>query len=120
MNDLLSYCGLVCNTCPIYLATREVNKEEQTRMRTEIAKICKEEYGMKVGLSDVTDCDGCRTENGRLFSGCVDCTIRECVKQKEIENCASCPEYICRNLESFFMKDPSAKIRLNEMRNRNS
>jgi hypothetical protein len=116
MNKLLSYCGLVCNTCPIYLATREVNKEEQMRKRTEIAKICKDQYGMQYELSDITDCDGCRTKDGRLFSGCTACTIRECAKQKVIENCAYCSEYICQKLESFFVQDPSAKIRLNEMR----
>ena len=117
MNELLSYCGLVCNTCPIYLGTREVNKEEQMRKRTEIAKIGKEQYGMQYELSDITDCDGCCTEGGRLFSGCTNCTIRECVKQKAIENCAYCSEYICRKLESCFVHDPSAKIRLDEMRN---
>lgn len=120
VNEMISFCGLVCNTCPMYSATREINIEEQTRMRTEIARICKEEYGMKFELSDITDCDGCRTENGRLFSGCVGCAMRECLKQKAIENCTSCSEYICRNLESFFIKDPSAKIRLDEMRNSKS
>jgi hypothetical protein len=118
MNELFSYCGLVCNTCPIYLATREVNKEEQIKKRTEIARICKEHYGMNYELADITDCDGCHTEGGRLFSGCTTCTIRECVKQKAIENCAYCSEYICQKLELFFVQDPSAKIRLDEVRNR--
>jgi hypothetical protein len=116
--EMLSYCGLVCNTCPIYVATREINKEEQARKRTEIARICHEQYGMKYELSDITDCDGCRTEGGRLFSGCNDCTVRECAKQKALENCAYCSEYICQTLESFFVHDPSAKMRLDEARNK--
>jgi len=118
MRDMISYCCLVCNTCPIYVATREVDKEEQARKRTEIARICKEQYGMKYGLSDITDCDGCRTVGGRLFSGCYECTIRECAQQQTVESCAYCSEYICQKLASFFVKDPSAKIRLDEMRNR--
>jgi hypothetical protein len=118
VSEILSYCGLVCTTCPIYLATREVNKEEQIRKRTEIARICKEEYGMEYELSDITDCDGCHLEGGRLFSGCNDCAIRECAKQKRNENCAYCSEYICKKLESFFIKDPSGKTRLDEVRNR--
>jgi hypothetical protein len=115
---LFSYCGLVCNTCPIYLATKEGDREEQMRKRTEIARICKEQYGMKYDLADITDCDGCRLEDGRLFSGCKGCTIRECAKQKAIASCAYCSDYICQKLESFFVQDPSAKIRLDEARNR--
>jgi hypothetical protein len=118
MSEILSYCGLVCNTCPIYLATREINKEEQIRKRTEIAKLCKEQYGMNFELSDITDCDGCHAESGRLFSGCNDCAIRKCAKQKAVVNCTYCSEYICQSLESFFVTDPSAKIRLNEVRHR--
>jgi len=118
MSEALSYCGLVCTTCPIYLATREVNKEEQTKKRTDIARMCKEQYGMKFELSDITDCDGCRTKGGRLFSGCNNCVVRECAKQKAIENCAYCSEYICQKLESFFVTDPAAKSRLDEVKNR--
>ena len=118
MSDFLSYCGLVCNTCPIYLATREVNEEKQVRKRTEIAKLCKEQYGMNYEPADITDCDGCRTEGGRLFSGCTDCVIRNCAKQKAMENCAYCVEYVCKKLETFFTKDPDGKIRLDEVRSR--
>jgi hypothetical protein len=118
MSEILSYCGLICSTCPIYLATREVNKEEQMRKRTEIAKLCKEQYGMNYDLSDITDCDGCRAESGRLFSGCHDCAMRKCAKQKAVENCAYCSEYICQRLESFFVHELDAKTRLDEARHR--
>jgi hypothetical protein len=37
MNGTMAYCGLVCQTCPIYVATRRENREEQARMRAEIA-----------------------------------------------------------------------------------
>ncbi|MGD0037947.1 MAG: DUF3795 domain-containing protein [Bacteroidota bacterium] len=118
MNDILSYCGLVCNTCPIYLVTREANKEEQVRKRIEIARICREQYGLKYEVANITDCDGCQTTNGRLFSGCFGCVIRKCAKQKAVENCAHCNEYICEQLGAFFIKDPSAKERLEEIRSR--
>jgi hypothetical protein len=118
MSEMLSYCGLVCNTCPIYLATRETNREEQTRKRAEIARLCKEQYGMNYGIADITDCDGCSTEGGRLFLGCKDCGIRSCAQQKMIENCAYCTEYTCEKLKTFFIKDPEARTRLDEVRNR--
>ncbi len=116
MNESVAYCGLICQTCPIYLATREENKAEQEKMRVEIARFCKEQYGMEYELKDITDCDGCRTEEGRLFSGCKNCHIRKCAKQQGYENCAYCNEYVCTKLEELFVMDPSAKTRLDQIR----
>jgi len=116
MNEILAYCGLVCNTCPIYEATREINKEEQLRKRSEIARLCREQYGMNYEAADITDCDGCSIEAGRIFSGCIQCTIRACATKKALKNCAYCSNYICQDLETFFSKDPEAKIRLDKIR----
>jgi hypothetical protein len=118
VSEMLSYCGLFCNTCPIYMATMETNREEQNRKRTEIARLCKEQYGMNYEIADITDCDGCRAEGGRIFSGCKDCGIRSCAKEKMIENCAHCMDYSCEKLKSFFIKDQVAKTRLDEVRSR--
>jgi hypothetical protein len=100
------------------LATREENKEEQASKRAEIARLCKEQYGMKYEPEDITDCDGCRTEGGRLFSGCKNCPIRNCARRKGLENCAHCTDYVCRKLEAFFATDPAAKTRLDGVRSR--
>jgi len=116
MSTLIAYCGLTCNTCPIYLATREDDKTEQKRMREEVIRICVEEYGLHYELDDITDCDGCRTEGGRLFSGCRDCTIRECAMNYGYENCAWCNDYVCDKLEKLLITDPSAKLRLDQIR----
>jgi hypothetical protein len=119
MAEMVAYCGLTCQNCPIYLATRQENKEEQLRTRTEIVRLCKEHYGMQYELTDITDCDGCRTEGGRLFSACKTCVMRNCARKKGLENCAYCPEYACKELRSFFEKDPGAKTRLDEIRTAN-
>jgi predicted nuclease of restriction endonuclease-like RecB superfamily len=116
MSELLGYCGLICNTCPIYLATKEIDKEEQNKMRAEIAKTFEKVYGIYFEASDIADCDGCRTLNGRLFSACNDCNIRQCANQKMIKNCAHCMEYACKELKTFFHKDASAKERLDKVR----
>ena len=117
VSEMIAYCGLVCQTCPIYLATREENKEEQARRRVEISRLCKEQYGMQYEPEDITDCDGCRTEEGRLFSACQNCAIRKCARQKGLENCAHCTDYVCGKLEAFFATDPTAKTRLDKIRN---
>jgi hypothetical protein len=116
VSEMVAYCGLVCQTCPIYLATREEDKEEQARRRVEIARLCREQYGMNYEPADVTDCDGCRTEEGRLFSACQNCAIRKCARQKGLEDCAHCTDYVCGKLEAFFATDPAAKARLDQVR----
>lgn len=117
MEDSLSYCGLVCGTCPIYLATREQNEEKKRKMRIDIARQIKEHYGQDAKPEDVTDCDGCKTEDQKLFSGCKNCLIRKCAIKKELENCAHCGEYPCDKLQEFFTTDSEAKDRLDKIRN---
>jgi Protein of unknown function (DUF3795) len=116
MIEIIAYCGLACHTCPIYLATRQENKAEQTRIRIEISQLLKGQYGMNYEPEDITDCDGCRTDSGRLFSGCRNCLIRKCATERRLENCAYCAEYACERLEAFFNSEPTAKIRLDEVR----
>ena len=83
MEDNLSYCGLICETCAIYLATREKNPGKKHEMRVDIARQIKERYGQECEPEDISDCDGCETEGGRLFSGCENCPMRKCARQKD-------------------------------------
>jgi hypothetical protein len=84
-------------------------------MRSEIVSLCKEHYGINYKLEDIADCDGCRTEGGRLFSASRNCLIRKCAREKQLGNCAYCPEYACGKLEALFKTDPNAKTRLDEI-----
>lgn len=114
---MITYCGLECHTCPIYLATREKDDEKKHEMRIEIAQQIKKHYGQDCKAEDVTDCDGCKTEGGRLYSGSKKCEIRKCAKAKGVENCAYCNQYPCEKLERLFATDPDAKARLDVIRN---
>ena len=67
MNGMMAYCGLDCRNCPIHLATLEQDKTRQQEMRISIARICKEKYGMDLRAEDIADCDGCRSNTGRIF-----------------------------------------------------
>jgi hypothetical protein len=116
MNEMIAYCGLTCHTCPIYLATHEEDNEKQRSMRTDIARLCNEKYGTMFGPGDITDCDGCPTEQGRLFRASQSCETRKCARQRGVENCAHCSDYICVKLKAFFDAEPEAKTRLDEVR----
>jgi len=117
MDLLIAYCGLACNTCPIHLATLEKNTDRRRSMREAIAKACAEEYGMNLQVQEITDCDGCKTGK-MLFSGCARCEIRICAAERKIESCAFCDDYACERLQKHFDRDPGARTRLEEIRER--
>ena len=116
MTSMISYCGLACNTCPIYLATIERDELRKQQLRKSIAKQCAEQYNLKLHLEDITDCDGCRANTGRLFSGCIECEIRKCAIEKKIKTCAFCSDYACEKLEKHFLLDPEVRKRLEQIR----
>jgi hypothetical protein len=111
---MLAYCGLICDTCPIFLATKESDMDKKIEMRVDIARKCTEYFGRSHTHEDITDCDGCCSDSGRLF--CKACRIRSCATAKSIENCAYCADYPCEELENIFAMDPDAKERLDQIK----
>ena len=116
METMIAYCGLRCDTCPIHLATLEQDNSRKKTMRESIVEQCNKQYGMNLQFKDITDCDGCQANTGRLFSGCLNCEIRKCAVERSIESCASCYDYACELLKKHFSLDPDARERLNKIR----
>jgi hypothetical protein len=116
MDKSIAYCGLACGTCPIHLATLETNASRQAEMRVRIAEELARIYKTTPKPEIITDCDGCKVDNGRLFTGCADCEIRKCAILKKMINCAYCGDYACENLRRHFTIDPDARTRLDEIR----
>jgi len=119
MDSMIAYCGLVCKSCPIHLATLEKNISHQAKMRVEIAEQLSKIYGTSPKPEIITDCDGCKVNNGRLFAGCIDCEIRKCAILKNIINCAYCSDYACDKLKRHFAIDHGAQDRLDEIHKKN-
>lgn len=116
MNQMIAYCGIDCHTCPIYLATLETDDAKRNAMRVSIAQLYTQEYGVNVTAQDVPDCDGCRSETGRLFAGCAQCQIRSCAISRNVLSCAFCEEYTCEKLQKHFKSYPNAEIRLRSLK----
>jgi hypothetical protein len=118
-SEMIAYCGLNCITCPIYLATIEKDPKKQREMREGIARYIRQHFDPKTRVEDITDCDGCTIENGRLFSGCQKCEVRKCAATKGLKNCAYCSEYACEKLSKLYDSgsvDASAKKRLDAIK----
>ena len=115
MDAMPGYCGLRCSSCPIHLATLESDDEGRRSMRGEIARICRERYGLAIEVDDVGDCDGCQSQ--RLFVTCAGCGIRKCAREKGLASCAFCDQFACEALQAMFAGDPEARGRLERLRN---
>lgn len=111
MAEMISYCGLLCNECPAYIATQ--NNDDQ--MREKVAKKWSKQFGFDVKAEDI-NCDGCQSGSDRLFSHCLTCEIRKCGMDKQVENCAHCDDYGCQTLEDFIQFVPHAKEKLDMIR----
>lgn len=112
---MIAYCGLNCVKCPIYLATKELNRAKRIEMRKDIFEQHGKDWGIK-DIKDIIDCDGCLVEGGRQGTGCKKCQIRKCAREKGIENCAHCSEYACEKLKEFFNFDVDARKRLDAIK----
>ncbi len=113
---MIAYCGLNCDTCTIHLASIEQDRSHKLTMRKSIIEQCFKHYGMNLQIEDITDCDGCKANTGRLFSGCLNCEIRKCAIERNVESCAYCKEYACEILKKHFSHDPSTQTRLEKIR----
>ena len=113
MSEMTAVCGLLCEECKAFIATRK-NSEEK---RAEVAELWSQQYNQNIKPEDI-NCDGCTSDSDRLFSHCKVCEIRKCGKEKAVANCAYCDEYACEKLEGFFKMVPDAGRRLNEIRSK--
>ena len=113
---MIACCGLSCSTCPIHLATLEQDESRRLSMRLAIAKICSEQYGTNLSANDISDCDGCMSNTGRLFNSCRKCEIRNCALERNLQSCAFCDDYACDRLQKLFKSEPNTKLRLDGLR----
>jgi len=104
MSDMIAFCGLRCTKCPAFLATK--NNDDELRAKT--ASMYAEKFGFNLKPDEI-NCDGCHSEGERLISYCRTCDIRQCGREKGIENCTQCDEQPCEKLIRFHGFSPEAK-----------
>jgi len=106
MSKMIAYCGLVCSDCPTFLATQ--NDDDIARQET--ADLYAEKFGLNFKPEDI-NCDGCKSEGGKLIGYCQSCEIRRCCREKGLENCIFCDDRPCESLAKFLEFSPDAKAR---------
>jgi hypothetical protein len=93
--EYVAYCGLLCNECPIFIATAE--NDEQAKER--LARECSNEDVQF--LKDDMNCYGCFWEGNRNSKMCGNCAMRNCAEAKGVENCGYCGDYPCSHIETY-------------------
>ena len=104
MKQMIAYCGLVCSSCPTFLATR--NDDDAAREKT--AALYSEKFGLNLKPNEI-NCDGCLSAGDKLISYCRSCEIRKCAMEKSVHHCTVCNEQPCEKLLKFHEFSPDAK-----------
>ena len=95
MNASIAKCGCNCATCPTYK-----NNVQNTEQR----KICSlgwEKYlNIRLSPEKLRACDGCDLPDNERKNYYLNCKIRKCCIENEMENCAYCSIFPCKELES--------------------
>ena len=110
MKRLIAVCGLDCEKCDAYIATK--NNDQALREKT--AKLWSELNNVTI-LPEHINCEGCRV-NGRKTVFCENlCGIRQCALKKGLTTCGNCMEMqTCKTLAAVTSHNPDAQKNLSK------
>ena len=113
MQEIVAYCGLVCNECPAYEATQRNDNDARAKVAEEWSR----QFHHNFKAEDI-NCGGCLAVGEVQFGYCSMCDIRKCGSDRKVLNCAYCVEYPCAKLKDFHTKVAEAKAKLDAIRNK--
>ena len=94
MKNQNSFCGVNCESCPVFAATKNDDNEYREKISREWGLHYKREFTLK----DI-NCHGCKSE--KIFKLCKFCDIKPCNIEKGIQSCSECDFYPCERIERF-------------------
>jgi hypothetical protein len=113
---LTGYCGLNCNYCPVFIATKTNNEQLKEKIAREWSLFYVEHIGIELTANNI-HCNGCKANSKGCFIGCIHCVIRHCCSSKKYNTCAECNKYEkCRIINRFFSTNETAKVTLDHLK----
>lgn len=100
MPRITAYCGRDCSRCQAYAATRS---SKYAWMDTTLK--LENELGLSIDFQGIT-CGGCKTANAKMIPRCGTCEIRQCCRDKGLDDCHSCPTHPCKTLAQRLETSP--------------
>ena len=110
MRKMIAFCGLDCEKCDAYIATKTDNQA----LREKTAKLWAELNNAPI-LPEHINCEGCRMGGAKTRFCSTLCEIRKCVKSKGFETCGNCPDKdTCPKIAPIWQSSPQARKNLEE------
>ena len=104
MRKMIAYCGLDCENCDAYLATKGNNQA----LREKTAKLWSE-WNQVLILPEQINCEGCRADGVKTAYCESLCPIRQCALKKGLATCGDCPEMdTCQTVGAIIANNPDA------------
>lgn len=101
--EAISYCGINCYLCPIFLATVTADREQKEMLAKSYST------DSEIFTSEDICCDGCGTRRSSYSKMCGSCQIKACAISKlsdlKNETCADCSQYPCSRIDTYVSKE---------------
>ncbi|MBM4137026.1 MAG: DUF3795 domain-containing protein [Nitrospira sp.] len=110
---MIAYCGLDCEKCEAFIATKNNDNHLRAKVSEEWAKL----YNAPI-MPEHINCTGCRSEGIKTYYCEQMCEIRKCAIGKSLESCATCDTFPCSHLNEVFKFALHARDTLESMRKR--
>ncbi len=108
---MIGYCGLDCDQCEAFIATRNNDDALRVKVAAEWAK----QYGAPIKPEHI-NCTGCKSAGVKTYYCDQLCEIRKCATRRAIGTCAECPDYACALLKPVLEAAPHARRTLDALR----
>ena len=108
---MIAYCGLDCDQCEAFIATRTNDDALRAKVAAEWAKLSNAPI-----KPEHINCTGCRSIGVKTYYCEHLCEIRKCAVGKPLDTCAECSDYPCSVLAHMFEVAPKAKANLEVLR----
>jgi hypothetical protein len=110
---IITYCGLDCSECPVFIATKTGDQALQEKTAREWSA----QFAAYTGRNDLRAeelvCESCTAADSRTFLSCRGRPMRVCAREQKFVTCAECGRFeSCEQLNGFFTQAANAKERL--------
>ncbi len=112
---MTSYCGINCEECEAFIATQN----QDNHLKTQVAKRWSALYGRQIKPEEVF-CKGCRSKGTQGIYCHTMCPIKPCCRERQIETCAECEKFVCKDLQQVFNFCNDAKKKLMSLKEQSS
>jgi hypothetical protein len=89
--EILSRCGFRCDLCPAYNPNIKSFDDKK-----KVSEKWQQYFGFYLEPEKI-GCDGC-IENSITLD--VNCPVRPCLNERQLNNCAYCPDFDCEKIKS--------------------